>query len=157
MGRSRFHARITTLRVLYASGEFMDIEPRQGNITVNNMNADNFEDVRVKNRTKQDGHVEGPDLEQDVAFTIEMERATTSEAAAKRIKDVFFKTGIFAGATSVDDVIAGSWIFEIDWSDGTTSGQLQLPEVTGTISFSEGETSNTYDFSGRNVQAPVWT
>ena len=155
--RSRFHARITSLTLRFASGEFMLMEPTEGNVTVGGMNADNFEDIQVRNRSKHDGHVEGPDLVQDVAFTIEFPRETTTEAAVKRIKDAFYKTGIFAGASSVDTVITGSYILDIAWSDGVISGQLRLPEVTGDISFSEGAESNTFDFSGRNFVAPVWT
>jgi len=135
----------------------MLLEPTEGNCSIGGMNADNFEDVQVRNRTKHDGHAEGSDLVQDISFSLEMPRETLTSAVAKRVMDAFLKKGLFLAATSVDSVIKGSWILDMDFSDGVTTGQIRCPEVTGEISFSEGTETNTLDFSGRCFQAPVWS
>lgn len=155
--RSRWHGRTSALTLRYPSGEFLLLEPTEGNYAIGGMNAQNFEDVQVRNRTKHDGHVEGPDLVQDISFTLEMPREVLTSAVAKTIMDAFLKKGLFAGATSVDPVIDGSWILDFNVTDGVIAGQIRCPEVTGEISFSEGAETNTLDFSGRCFQAPEWT
>ena len=153
---SRFHAKVGTLRMEYASGEGFTFRPTEGNITITNMNADNFEDIQVRNRGEHDGHVEGPDLVQDVSFTLEMPREDFTSALIGTISDFFLKTGTFVAAASVDPVIKGSWILIASWSAGAKSGEITLPEVTGTHDVSEGAETNTIAFSGRNFKPPVW-
>lgn len=133
------------------------MEPTEGNLGIGGMNADNFEDIQVRNRTKHDGHVEGPDLVQDISFTLEMPRELLTNAVAKTLMDFFLKKNLFAGATSVDDVITGSWILEADVTDGVIAGKITCSEVTGDISFSEGTETNTLEFSGRCFVAPVFS
>lgn len=141
----------------YQSGEFLLMEPTEGNLSIGGMNADNYEDIQVRNRTRHDGHVEGPDLVQDISFTLEMPRELLTNAVAKTIMDFFLKKNLFSGATSVDTVITGSWILEADVTDGVIAGKIACNEVTGDISFSEGAETNTLDFSGRCYLAPIFS
>ena len=154
---SRFHAKVGTLRMEYASGEGFTFRPTEGNISISNMNADNFEAIQVRNRGEHDGWVEGPDLVQDVSFDLEMPREDFTSGVQGTITDFFNKTGTFASATSVDDTIAGSWKLFASWSAGGKSGKIELPEVVGTHDISEGAESNTLSFSGQNVVKPVLT
>ena len=156
MSRSRWHARTGNVTVYYASGESLLLEPTEGNLSIGGMNAGNYENIKVMNRTKHDGFVEGPDLVQDVSIDLQMPREVLTSAVAKKILDFFLHTGFYASALSADmTVVAHHW--ELDVTDGSISGKIRLPLVEGEISFSEGAEFNTLSFSGRNHTAPVFS
>ena len=152
---SRWHAKTGKVTARYSSGGSLTLEPTVGNFSIGNMNAANEETIKVTNRTRHDGFVEGPDLVQDVSIDLQMPRDVLTDAVVKTIFDFFLTNGSFSAETGVDATINGTWIFDMDFTDGVTSGQIQLPLVEGELSFSEGAEFNTLSFSGRCHLAPV--
>jgi hypothetical protein len=157
-GRSRWTARTGKVTFAYASGESLVAEPTVGNFSIGGMNAENFETVKVLNRTKHDGFVEGADLVQDVSIDMQFPRETLTDPGSARLLDFFLKTGSFAGAASCDPVIKGTWRVFLDLDDGAgTTGRAELPLVEGEITITEGEEFDTVGFAGRNHLKPIFT
>ena len=155
---SRWTARTGTVTAKYGDGNSIVLEPTEGDFSISGMNAENFEHIKVRNRTKHDGFVEGPDLVQDVTITLQMPRETFTDAIAKKLLDFFNHTGSFAASPSVDsDAVILGWTFQLDVTNGTISGQLFLPLVEGEISIAEGAEFNTITFAGRNHLPPSFT
>ena len=154
--RSRWHAKTGAVRFIYASGESLLMEPTEGNFSIGSMNAENEEHIKVTNRTRHDGFVEGPDLVQDVSIDLQMPRETLTDGAAPRLLDFLRHTGSFAAATSVDSTIL-AWHVDLDVTDGVISGKIRRPLVEGEFSIAEGAEFNTISFSGRNHTPPEFT
>ena len=158
MGRSRWHARTGKVTAKYADGNSITFEPTEGNFSIGEMNSTNTENIKVTNRTKHDGFVEGPDMVQDVSIDLQMPREVFTSITAKTLFDFLLRKGTFATATPVDSIIPGSWEFLLDCTNNAgLSGQIRLPLVEGGFTVTEGAEFNTISFTGRNHLAPVFT
>ena len=154
---SRWHAKTGKVTARWGLlGASLVLEPTVGNFSIGGMNAGNEESIKVMNRTRHDGFVEGPDLVQDVAIDLQFPRGVITDLVVKTIFDFFLKAGSFLGETGVDPTLKGSWVFELDVTDGVDTGQIRLPLVEGEVSFAEGAEFDTVSFAGRNHLKPLF-
>ncbi len=156
---SRWHARtgLVTARYKQPGGATITLKPTEGNFSIGGMNAGNFENIKVMDRTKHDGFVEGPDLVQDITIDLQVPRQVFTDPVLAILFDFFLKKGKFAAEVGVDPTLPASWEFLLNVTDGVTSGQILLPLVEGEFSVAEGAEFYTLSFSGRNHLAPVFS
>ena len=154
---SRYTSRLITVKFVDNNSGVADeiiAGPGPGDLTIGDTNAENAERIRVLDRGQFDGFVLGDDLEQEVSITLGVKNETLTDGTADRIRDWIMKTGNFSSASSVDPTI---WSFKVvvTLDDGTTSTTMTLPNVQGSVNFTEAKEGATMVFSGTNNGAIV--
>ncbi len=149
---SRYTSRLITVKFVDNNSGVPDeiiAGPGPGDLTIGDTNAENAERIRVLDRGQFDGFVLGDDLEQEVSITLGVKNEALTDGSADRIRDWIMKTGNFSGASSVDPTI---WSFKVvvTLNDGTTSTTMTLPNVQGSVNFTEAKEGATMVFSGTN-------
>jgi hypothetical protein len=157
----RWTSKRTSVQFQDAVGETIDVGPGPGDLTMDNIAYDNAEWIRKLDRGTHDGFVEGDDLIQACAITIELENVALTHATQKRILDWIRKTGSFAAgaANEVTSVSSDTWAWKtvITFTDGVTTSTCTLPECTGSGALAEAKEGSTLAISFSNHQAPTWT
>lgn len=148
---ARMSSRNTTVRFEDNLGAGLTVGPGPGDFSHGATNAENTEKVRVMDRGRFDGHVEGEDLEQEWSITTQLRNEAQTDAVAARLQDFLRREGSFAGLESVSsnpDV----WAFQVivTMTVGGVTATRTLPHCLADHAFAEALEGNTLSVSGTN-------
>lgn len=153
----RFSSRSTKVHMLGGAGVGIQIGPGPGDFSHGQTNAENTEKLRVMDRGRFEGHVEGDDLEQEWSLTVGQRNEAATNALLPIVLDFVQRTGIFdedTGSTPVQSVDANpdvwAWKTIVTMLLGGTSATFTLPQCIGGYSFSVAKEGNSIALSGTN-------
>lgn len=137
-------------------GTSITVGPGQGDLNLGPIAEGNNDVIEARNRGVHDGLVEGDDLVQDVAITIELKNEDITSGVAARIMDFIRKVNFFSGAQSVDPTMWAHKCF-VTMNDGVTVSTIELPKFRGTVQMAEAKEGWTLAITGKNYLAPVFS
>ena len=131
----------------------------EGGISMSNIVEGNAEAVALYSRSAFEGMIKGQDSTQEGSITVRLPSTSgLTSGATDRLLDVVRKAGTFAAATTKDPFgVMWAVQIEIDFDDGTNTGQIVLPCARITASVEEAQEGDTVEISYTNYQVPTYT
>lgn len=129
----------------------------EGGISMSNIVEGNAEAVAVYSRSAFEGMVKGQDTTQEGSITVRLPAQDLTSGVAARVLDIVRKTGTWSAATTKDP-FGNMWavVVQIDFSDGTNTGQIVLPCARISASLEEQQEGDTLEINYTNYQAPTY-
>lgn len=153
---ARYTSKQTTFTFEDNVGTSITVGPGQGDLNLGPIAEDNADVIEARNRGVHDGLVEGDDLVQDVAITIELKNESITAAGVARIMDYIRKTNFFSGLQSVDSTMWAHKCF-VTMNDGVTVSTIELPKFRGSVQMAEAKEGWTLAITGKNFLAPIFS